>query len=255
MDAIVSWSRDLSGARMSSEADAFLFNLELRRLQKPDACAALFREAIARYEFDTFACGELDMRDRDRCVFYLIGWPDAWRRFYVGSGLVHRDPLLDALATRQDPFTWSDLRAERLLPKVGRSALELAAAEGWTEGLVVPMRQSGNRVGLVSMAGRQAGLSDKAHAYLCLISICLHSHVRTLVAREGFAAPPAGLTEREMDALRLVAKGMSDAAIGRELGVARDTAHEFVEKAKRRLKARSRAELATVAAALGIIDI
>ena len=240
---------------MNSESDAFRFNLELRRLRKPAACAALFREAIAQFDFDTFACGELDLRDRDRCVFYLIGWPDAWRRFYVGSGLIHRDPLLDALVTHQDPFTWSDLRAERLLPKVGRSALELAAAEGWTEGLVVPMLQSGNRVGLVSLAGRGAGLSDDVRAYLCLISVCLHSHVRTLVPREGFAVPPAGLTEREIAALRLVAKGMSDAAIGRELGVARDTAHEFVEKAKRRLKTRSRAELATVAATLGIIDI
>ena len=240
---------------MSSEADAFLFNLELRRLDKPSDCATLFREAIARHDFDTFACGELDMRDRDRCVFYLIDWPDSWRRFYVGSGLVHRDPLLDALATHQDPFTWSDLRESRLLPKVGRSALELAAAEGWTEGLVVPMRQSGNRVGLVSMAGRKAGLSLEARAYLCLIAVCLHSHVRTLVAREGFAAPPAGLTAREISALRLVAKGLSDADIAEDLGVARNTAHEFVEKAKRRLKAKSRAELATIAAALGIIDI
>ena len=59
--------------------------------------------------------------------------------------------------------------------------------------------------------------------------------------------PPAGLSEREIAATRLVATGMSDAQIAAELGVARSTAHEFVEKAKRRLKVRNRAELIAVA--------
>jgi hypothetical protein len=39
------------------------------------------------------------------------------------------------------------------------------------------------------------------------------------------------------------------------MGVQPSTAHEFVEKAKRRLRAGSRAEMIAVAVSLGMIDI
>jgi DNA-binding CsgD family transcriptional regulator len=237
------------------DIDAFAFNLQVRRLATPAACAALFRAAIAPFGFDTFACGELDLRDRDRTAFYIIDWPEAWQRFYVGSGMINRDPLVDALATRSEPFTWSDLRADRKLAKAGREALDLVAAEGWTEGLAVPIPRSRNRVGMISMVGHVPITDPGVVAYLSLISICLHGHVRTLLAKEGFAMPPAGLSEREMACLPLVACGLSDKAIAERLGVAASTAHEFVEKAKRRLKVKSRPELVAVAVSLGIVDL
>ena len=67
--------------------------------------------------------------------------------------------------------------------------------------------------------------------------------------------PPAGLTRREIACLKLVARGLSDAAVAKQLRVAPSTAHEFVEKAKRRLKVRTRTEMVGVAVALGIIDL
>jgi LuxR family transcriptional regulator len=57
-----------------------------------------------------------------------------------------------------------------------------------------------------------------------------------------------------MDCLRLVGAGKSDRAIATKLGIAVGTAHEYVENAKRKLKARSRAETIAVAVSLGIID-
>jgi DNA-binding CsgD family transcriptional regulator len=218
------------------------------------ACADLFRSAIAPYGFDTFACGELDLKLRERSVFYLIDWPKEWRHFYLSEGLIERDPLIDALAFRHQPFTWTELRKDRKLQKVGREVLERAAAAGWTEGLVVPLSRGASRIGLVSLVGHQADIGPEDRAYLCLICICLHSHLRTLVTREGFATPPAGLTAREVECVRLVAQGLSDNAIARALKIAPSTAHEFVEKAKRRLKTRTRVELVAIAAALGIVD-
>ncbi|WP_420382128.1 autoinducer binding domain-containing protein [Novosphingobium sp.] len=240
---------------MNDIVKAFEFNLELRRQTAVEPCRLLFRQQIAPYGFDTFACGELDLRDRGRAVFFLIDWSDKWARFYAASGLVERDPVVEALATRLEPFTWSDLRADRTLPKIGLKALDLCAAEGWNEGLVVPLGQVGNRVGLVSMAGRDCNLTVEARAYLCMIAICLQTHVRVLVGSQGFAVPPMGLTEREIACLRLVAKGRSDAEIGENLGISKTTAHEFVEKAKRRLSVKSRAELVGVAVSLGIVDL
>ncbi len=238
-----------------ADLDAATFNQRLRALDTPDACRTLFASAIEPFGFDTFASGEVDLTDRDRCAFHLIGWPDSWRDFYFSSGLIERDPIVEALAHRTEPFTWEDLRADRTLSRTGTTALDKVAAAGWTAGFVVPLPQSSGRIGLVSLAGHRPCVNPAERAYLALICMCFHGHVRTLVGRHGFAIAPAGLTAREIDSVRLVARGNSDAQIGRALGIAASTAHEYVEKAKRRLKARSRAELAALAGSFAIVDL
>ena len=235
---------------------AYTFTSALSRLTTKSACADLFREAIAPFGFDTFASGELDLAERERNVFYLIDWPDGWRRFYITSDLIERDPAVDALATRTEPFTWSDLRADgSLSAAAARSLNEATAYGGWVEGLVVPVSRKGRKVGLVSLVGRHRGVSPEAKAFLSLISVALHGHVRSLLGREGFAAPPAGLTPREIECLTLVARGKSDQEISLALSIAASTAHDHVEKAKRKLRAGSRAETVAVAVSLGILEI
>lgn len=238
----------------TSETDAFEFNTRLRRLDTPAACADLFRAVIAPFGFDTFSCGEVDLVDRDRSAFYLIDWPERWREFYVSANLIERDPLLDALPSRLEPFTWSDLRRDRKLSRLGSEALDLAAKHGWSEGLAVSLPRGPNRFGLISLVGSGPEMDLPTRAFLCLISLCLHTHVRGLVPRHGFALPPAGLTAREIECLKLVASGSSDRSIAASLGIAQSTAHEHVENAKRKLKTRSRAEMIAVAASLGLVE-
>ncbi len=233
---------------------AVAFTEALRQLTRLTDCAALFREEIAPFGFDTFACGDFDGRDRDLHVFYIIDWPEHWRRFYIESGLINRDPLLEELSKTDQPFTWSELRAGRRLSRSGTEAINRAAAEGWIEGLVVPIIGVNHRVGLVSMVGHR-NVDASEREYLTLASIALHQHARRLAPREGFAMPPVGLTDREIAAIRSVARGLSDAEIGVAMGVAKTTAHEFVEKARGKLKARNRAELAAIAVSLAIIDL
>ncbi len=237
-----------------SAADATQFNAQLRRQTALSDCADLFRAAIAPFGFDTFACGEVDLANAERSVFYLIDWPEDWRRFYLNSGMVEADPIVRFLATRNEPFTWTDLRADPDFTVADGLTLDKAAPR-WVDGLVVPVSRAGRKVGLVSLAGREHIATKQAADYLCLISVCLHSHVRTLLPTEGFAAPPVGLTPRELDALKLVARGQSDAAIAKSLSIAVSTAHEHVENAKRKLKTPSRAEAVAVAVSLGIIEV
>jgi len=229
------------------------FNQELRELRTPKDCGAFFAHAIAPYGFDTFACGEVDFVHSERSAFHVIGWPEAWKQFYIKSGLMQRDPLVDELRRRSQPYSWSELRADRRLCKMGSDALNRAARAGWTEGLAVPLPQAGGRIGIVSLAGHRDCADPSERSALTLMALCLHSYVRTLVCEHGFAVPPGGLTEREIASTRLVALGRSDTEIARELGIAASTAHEFVEKAKHRLRVRSRAELASVATAIGIV--
>jgi len=232
------------------------FNRALIRLTTLLGCADLFRETIAPFGFDTFACGELDFDDRQRSAFYLIDWPDAWRRFYMTSGMIERDPVVEALATHSEPFTWSDLRADGSLSPAGANTLAKATAfGGWVDGLVVPVTRSGRKVGCVSMVGRERGMKPEVRAFLSLISVSLHGHVRSLSSCNGFPIPPSGLTDREIECLKLVARGKSDREISRALSIAAATAHEHVENAKRKLNAGSRSEAVAIAASLGIVTL
>src|ERR1700694_494495 len=52
----------------------------------PKACSHIFKKAVATFQVDTFACGEVDLEVRERTVLYVISWPESWRKFYMSSG-------------------------------------------------------------------------------------------------------------------------------------------------------------------------
>ena len=54
------------------------FYTELQQRTSVAACSALFKEAVARFGMVAFACGELDLADRDRNVIFVAEWPKAW---------------------------------------------------------------------------------------------------------------------------------------------------------------------------------
>jgi LuxR family quorum sensing-dependent transcriptional regulator len=198
-------------------------------------CSAVFREAIALYGFDTFACGEIDLDDLTLSTFYALDWPERWRRLYLSSGLVHRDPLIEQISRLRRAFTWSELEDDLDLSRIGREALALFREHGWSEGLVVPVSRGGSRFGLVSVAGVAARLTKPEKSALCLMCEYLLSR------------------RRELECIALVAAGKSDARIAAALGITRSTAHEYVESARRRLKSATRAQMIARACFLGLI--
>jgi len=130
--------------------EVFSFAAAIRDCESLAACAALFRDAIAQYGFDTFACGEVDTVERNRCVFYVVGWPPAWLDVYVKSGFIEHDPVVERAKRQALPFTWSELLADKTLSMKSRGVLQAAAGFGWTEGLAVPFTRTETRFGLVS---------------------------------------------------------------------------------------------------------
>jgi DNA-binding CsgD family transcriptional regulator len=219
----------------------------------PKACSRIFRRAIAAFKIDAFACGEVDLAALERTVFYAICWPDTWHKFYVDAEVIRRDPIVNALKHRHGPFTWSELRRDGKLPAAGTKVLQVIAEHGWTEGLVVPMPRGDQRFGLVSMLCQRRAFDADEKSALAMLSYCFHERLRNLAPKHGFAAPPAGLTKREIDALRLIARGATDRDVARKLGISPSTAHEHFEKAKRKLKASNRAEAIAIAVSLAIV--
>ena len=215
-------------------------------------CARLFKDAVGPYGFVAFACGEIDLGDRDRSVMYLVEWPPEWKRFYFESGFVHRDPVINALGVFRRPFTFGDIVRDSRFSDLDQEMLRAAAKHGWTQGLVVPVARGGARFGLVTLIGRGEPAEGALQSSLFLMSECLLTRARALVYSGEPALATAALSPREIAALRLVAHGCSDGEIAARLGISESTAHKHVEGARRRLKAKSRAEMAAIGVSLAL---
>ena len=71
----------------------------------------------------------------------------------------------------------------------------------------------------------------------------------------GAHVPPlngVALSARERDCLAYVAQGMNDADIAAKLQIAQSTAHFYIEKAKRKLGAKTRAQAVAYLIAAGL---
>jgi DNA-binding CsgD family transcriptional regulator len=231
----------------------FSFTNSIRDCKSLDACATLFRETIAQYGFDTFACGEVDLDERNRSVFYIVDWPKRFFDFYIASEYINRDPLIGEIERKKHaPFAWSELLRDKFLADTGRQMLRTFAELGWTEGMAVPFLRNDRRFGLVSLIGGRGPLAQHEKNGLSIMAMCLHEQARRIGPSLGVALALSALSLRELDALRLVARGHSDKRIGILLGIAQSTAQEHVEAAKRKLKVRNRAEAAAVCVSLGL---
>jgi LuxR family quorum-sensing system transcriptional regulator CciR len=229
------------------------FDLALRRADGVAACVAHFLDFLKPWRIDTLAAGEIDLAHRNMTAFFAIAWPDDWARFYLSHRLHERDPIVSGLEFYDIAFTWSEMRRDKRF-NLAHDVLDRAREHGWTDGLVAPIPYGGARYGLVSLAGRGGELSAPDKGVMSLLCIAFHQRVRVLAQREGFPVAPLGLTDRERECLQLIARGLSDRAIGEALGIAEVTARSYFEAAKTKLKARNRPQAIAKAVSWGVIS-
>jgi DNA-binding CsgD family transcriptional regulator len=117
----------------------------------------------------------------------------------------------------------------------------------------VSLHRAGTHYGLVSLVARDHHITATEKRHLEAVSLVFHERLRLTVPKEGFRLPPAGLTPREIECIRLIADGLSDIRAGERLGIRGSTVHEHAERAKMKLEARNRAELVALAVGYGII--
>jgi hypothetical protein len=92
--------------------DALQFYMELQQRTSVAACAEVFKQTVAKLGIHAFACGEIDLAERGRNVMFIAEWPKAWIRYYLKSGLVDRDPILNALQVCRSAFSFDDIRRD-----------------------------------------------------------------------------------------------------------------------------------------------
>jgi DNA-binding CsgD family transcriptional regulator len=212
-----------------------------------DELEALLTREARRFGLTAFAMGSLsDSATGNR--MYLCTWPPAWTELYAVNGFAAEDVVVDEAKLTPVPFTWTELKLRR--PGAAARIYAAAAEFDWSDGFVVPVHGPEGERGIVAFVARRLDLSARDRTDAAALALWSYRRAEFLYNHRG---KQAVLSERERDALALVAQGKDDGDIGLALGVSRTTAHAHVERAKRRLGASTRAQAVALAVARRLI--
>lgn len=171
----------------------------------------------------------------------LVGgqWRD-WGRHYVRNGYWDDDPAVKQLLSQARPFAWSEALAQyrcRGAEAVMGACFEHTACR---EGYVVPVRDADGAVLTAAFSGPAVDLCPQVRGALYLAGTYFVLRGREIV--QGFdPAPVCPLSARQVECLRWVRAGKTDAEIGMLLGISPRTVHNHLEKAKAVLNTPKRA--------------
>lgn len=206
-----------------------------------EAVQLLFSAEIATYGFTVCACGAFLPTDKGPVpYFFFQDWPPDWIRLYQARNFVAIDYGVAEARRRIAPFTWSEVRAERVLSRDEQELWDTAVSWGWAEGFSVPIHGPGGYFALVTMGGNPGEIAQGLRSRLHLYSFMVHERCRTLTGLSPVAAPQARLTSRELECLRWVAAGKTDWEIATIMGLSQTTVKTHVDHGRRKLGARTR---------------
>ena len=235
--------------------DLSAFAADVSSAPDAESATALFRPILRNFGFDTFSCGEMDLTDFRRAVFYVVDWPSEFALAYYATDLIVTCPLMRALTVYDRPYCWADARTLCFQTKGSWRMAEAARANGWDEGLIVPLPRGGNRRGVISMMGRAERIDPHERPIMTALATIYHERVRGLLTGSPGLLTAAKLTAREIDCLRLVVSGLPDASVAEKLGVSQISVHEYLQRARMRLGAKTRAETIALVISLGLVAV
>lgn len=178
-------------------------------------------------------------------LFYFNNWPASWLALYREKLVFGRDPIVRWALGSGAPITWLDLRARLDKSDPDLRLFELAASHGYTEGYVLPVRTTAGHLGLLSVAGDRPPLLADHQTVLQVVGTAAINRAEALT--EGHATGlVAAFTARERECVALLVRGLGEQGIAAQLGISAATARFHLDNARVKMRASSRAHLATM---------
>lgn len=213
--------------------------------------AALFAETIAPLGMTAAASGMVTgPKSLSAEIFHFVTWPPEWTALYVAEDMVKKDPLPRWAILSGRPAAWSEIVARLPKDDPGHEVVEAAAAMGFTEGYVTPIRSYDGSLGLVSVGGERGALNASDRAFLHSVSCTAFHHAEAISQPRSTAVGAETFSRRERECISLLNQGFTDREIGAILGVAECTARFHIDNARRKVGAKSRSQLVVLAATL-----
>lgn len=179
--------------------------------------------------------------------------PDGYAPAYQENAWDRIDPVLKFASNTPQAFTWAAARRNREDEKVS-AFFEECRALGVHSGLTIPFRNAANQLDLVSVSVRT---KDKPPAVRLPIiyAMAVQTWLRHSQLELDFERPQTKLSKRELETLRWMRDGKTNAEISEILGISEKTVQFHAANIFRALGVNSRLEAIVVALQTGVITL
>jgi DNA-binding CsgD family transcriptional regulator len=216
-------------------AEAFI-EQHVRRASLPELQKA-FEKSLQDLGIRHFAClPHVDPLNPRNAGMVFQTYPGDWVRYFSESGRYRIDPVFRYADERMVPFFWDDPEFRAVLTPPQVEILTEAEGRGLGHGYTVPIHPPGGQMASCSVVPDSGGIDRGAYQAIftmaCfMFDAMLHSNVRAGCSETRVMQ----FSERERQCLELAAQGKDDWSIGSLLRISERTAHNHIERAKRRL--------------------
>jgi LuxR family quorum sensing-dependent transcriptional regulator len=212
-----------------------------------------FTHVAGKFGFTASACGaSVTAGSRRTTRFFFCNWPADWQDIYVSRDWSAHDLMMTEAVRKMRPYSWEEARNGRKLTATENEVYVAARRYGWVERFAVPIHGPGGYQGVVTLDAKESCNTSVADRILLQV-MALPLHERCRKERFQQDHPGADLTKREIECIKWVAAGKTDWEIGQLLGLAEPTAHFHVERAKKKLNARTRAQAVALLVLQGLL--
>lgn len=163
----------------------------------------------------------------------VLNYPVPWVQHYSEADFARIDPVFLAARIMSSPFNWVDCLAKMRLSREQKRVLDEGALYGLSKGLTIPLRSPDVIPASCSLIAGSDGVDPLAMAHILMIVIYGHGAMHRRLNPDALTDPVV-LPPRERECLTLAGCGKSDWVIGEVLGVSWRTAHNAIERAKKR---------------------
>lgn len=200
--------------------------------------------ACAELGFDHFALlHHSSLESPGTGLIRIDNYPREWVEELLGEGLAANDPVHLASRRSNTGFSWAELGSIIALSRRHRSILSRSCRFGLGGGFTVPVNVPGEPPGSCSFAVRR-GRALPRRKLMCAELVGAHAFraARRIHELPRRRARPH-LSRRELQCLRLAALGKTDFEIALILGIAHETARQYVKRARAAYDVVSRSQL------------
>lgn len=223
---------------------------------------AEFERLLALYGFEYYWLIRAPRPVESASSLLLAGrWPKGWPETYLRKRYMQIDPVVRYLGHGEEGFRWRDtlgvFRASPHRKRMERMMVD-ARQNGLEDGYMFPVHGRRGLVGSLSLGGRPIDLQGVEMSLFSGIARRLYWKLVHAADPEAAARLSAvvdvELTRREMEALSLLAEGMTSHEIGRVLGISSHTVDWYMNGIQDKLEARNRHHAVAIAFRLGLVS-
>lgn len=238
-------------------------------LRQPSDLRALMEEATLELGFSYFALiHHVDLSGYSASLNHMVrgelvaltSYPDVWVEAFQRERMVDNDPILLASHRTNVGFLWEEMDKLIMVTQEHRDHRARSRQAGIGDGFTVPAHVPGEANGSCNFAmevGRPVPLANVQLAQLIGGFAFQAARAMVVRAQQGALPPTRPLTQRQLDCIRLVARGKHDEEIAIILGISSGTVKRHIEDARMSYEVATRIQVvmrAMFEGQLGLVD-